>query len=38
MSLELAGLDHDALEKMIGPECYEMTLEYVRRKAVSQQI
>jgi hypothetical protein len=38
MSVELAGLDHDSLEKMIGPECYETALEYVRRKAVSQQI
>ncbi|HEU5390440.1 MAG TPA: C-terminal helicase domain-containing protein [Streptosporangiaceae bacterium] len=38
MSVELASLDHDALEKIIGPECYETALEYVRRKAVSQQI
>src|SRR5215472_53784 len=38
MSGELADLDHDALEKMIGSECYETALEFVRRKAVSQQI
>src|SRR6185437_4726989 len=38
MSVELADLDHDALEKMIGSECYETALEFVRRKAVSQQI
>ena len=38
MSVELNDMDPGSLEDMIGTDCYEAALEYVRRKAVVQQI
>jgi len=38
MGVELSDMDPGSLEDMIGADCYEAALGYVRRKAVVQQI
>ena len=38
MGVELNDMDPGSLEDMIGTDCYEAALGYVRRKAVVQQI
>ena len=38
MRVELSDLDSGSLEDMIGTDCYETALGYVRRQAVSQQL
>ena len=38
MRVELSDLDSGSLEDMIGTDCYETALGYVRRKAVGQQL
>ena len=38
MGVELSDMDPGSLEDMIGTDCYEAALGYVRRKAVVQQM
>ena len=38
MGVELSDMDPGCLEDMIGTDCYEAALGYVRRKAVVQQV
>src|SRR5271169_876631 len=38
MGVELSDIDPASLEDMIGTDCYEAALGYVRHRAVSQQI
>ncbi len=38
MRVQLTGADPGSLEEMIGAECYEAALRYIRRKAVIEQI
>ena len=38
MGVELSDMDPASLEDMIGTDCYEAALGYVRRKAVVQHL
>src|ERR1700722_19462846 len=38
MRVELKGVDVDSLEDIVGTECYEEALWYVRQQAVVQQV
>jgi superfamily II DNA or RNA helicase len=38
MTMDLGDLDHGSLERLIGTDCYEAALGYVRRDSVDQQL
>jgi hypothetical protein len=38
MRVELSDVDQSSLEDMIGTDCYEAALGYVRRQAVGQHL
>ncbi len=38
MRVELLGLEPDSLADIVGDECYELALRYVRDGAVTQQV
>jgi len=38
MTVELSDLDPDSLENLVGTDCYQAALRYVRRQAVVEQV